>query len=71
VLGDPRVEGGDRFFEQRQVRELRLAGRFDRQLARLLVERRRHGEHDPLALEAQTGVFAAIVAFHASRMCIR
>ena len=54
--GDPRVERGDRFLEQRQVRQLRRLRRFDGQLARLLVERRRHGEHDPLALEPQAVV---------------
>ena len=50
--GCPRIKGGDRFFDQREVLELRLARGFDRQLARLFVERGGNGQDNALALES-------------------
>ena len=47
MRGDPGVERGQRLLEQRQLRRApRCCAACDRQLARLLVERRRHGQHD-------------------------
>ena len=51
VRRDPRVERGERFFEQRQPLEARGLRGFDRQLAGFLVERRGHGQHDLLLFE--------------------
>ena len=51
VCRDPRVERGERLFEQRQPLEARRLRGFDRQLACFLVERRGHGQHDLLLLE--------------------
>src|SRR5439155_13238748 len=45
---EPGVERGLRLFQERQRRELRLGRGGDGQLARDLVERRRHGEDDLL-----------------------
>ena len=52
---EPGVEGGLRFLEQREPLEARVHRRAPRQLARLLVERRRHREHDVLVRERQAG----------------
>ena len=53
---DPRVEGGLRLLEQRDVREAGGVRRLQRQLARHRVERRRHGEEDVLAFERERRV---------------
>ena len=53
VRGEPRVERGLRLLEQRDVAAARLRARAaTRELARDLVERRRHGEHDVLRRRA-------------------
>ncbi len=53
---EPCVERGLRFFQQREPLEPRLDGRPAGQLARLLVERRRHGEDDVLVRERKAAV---------------
>ena len=52
VRGDPGVERGQRLLEQRQLLEPRARSPPHRQLARFLVERRGHGEHDRAAARA-------------------
>ncbi len=52
---EPGVEGRLRLFEQRHVLEARAVGGAQRQLARLLVERRRHGEQHLLLGERELG----------------
>ena len=46
VRRDPGVERGGWLFDQREVAVARRSRRFDRELARHLVERGRHREHD-------------------------
>jgi hypothetical protein len=50
IRSDPRVKCCQRFFEQSEVVEPGIAGGFDRQLTRFLVERTRYGEDDFLLL---------------------
>ena len=69
VRRDPRVERGERLFEQRQPLEASRLRGFDRQLAGFFVERRRHGQHDLLLFEPRGIVTRARVWFQASRMC--
>ena len=58
VRDDPAVERRLRLLEQRDRGQLGLLGRLDGQLARRLVERGRHREHDLLLLEPPGGVVA-------------
>src|SRR6516165_387445 len=51
MLRHPRVKRGQRLFQQCQVLESSLACGFHCQLARLLVERGRHGQYDFLVLK--------------------
>ena len=48
----PAVERGLRFFQKGQVFNTCLAGSVHGQVARHIVERSRHGEHDPLFFQA-------------------
>ena len=50
---EPGVEGGLGFFEQRHVAQAGALRRPERQLARLLVERGRHGQQDVLLRQRQ------------------
>jgi hypothetical protein len=52
VRRDPRIEGGNRFFDQDHAVESRGQRRLNGQLARFLVERGRHGEDNRLLFEA-------------------
>ena len=58
MFGHPCVERGDRLLQERQICELGRPRCFDRQLARLLVERRGHRQHNALALQPQPLVAA-------------
>ncbi len=53
VRRDPRIEGGDRLFEEDHPIETGVAGRLHRQLPRLFVEGRGHGQDDRLMLESK------------------
>ena len=68
---DPRVEGGLRLLEQRDVREAGVGRGAKRQLARLRVERAGHGEEHLLASSASAGCPAAKRASHACLRCCR
>ena len=48
MAGDPGIEGGGGFFEQRQIFDAGCARGFDREFARFFVEAGRHGQHDML-----------------------
>ncbi len=56
VRREPGVEGGLRLLEQRELARPACARRRDGELARDLVERRRHGEHDVLRGERLVGM---------------
>ncbi len=55
VRRDPGVQRSGWLFDQREVAIARRSRRFDRQLARFLVEGGRDREHDLLVLEARAG----------------
>ena len=75
MLRHPRIERSQRLFQQREVLQSGLSRRFDRQLARFLVERGGHGQHDFLVLEELLRIdvspSAAIAWFQALRRCMR
>ena len=54
---DPRIAGGLRLLEQRHAREAGLGRGAKRQLARLFVERCRHGDQHVLPVERQCRLF--------------
>src|SRR6516165_10953769 len=56
MLCHPGVEGGQRLLEQGQFLESSLPGGFNRQFARFLVERGRHGQHDFLIFKPLFGI---------------
>ncbi len=53
VRCDPRIKRGQRLFEEGEFVEIGTAGGFDRQLARILIERSRHGKDDFLMLKTR------------------
>ena len=70
VIRHPRVKGGQRLFQQRQVLQSGLARRFHRQLAGFLVERSRNRQNDFLVLEAPSADrFHHQPPSHGSRHC--